>query len=80
VKKKFLLILFLLFSSNSYSENSAKLKFDTIKKNGMITTFGNYISPKNKINTPWGSHYYLPSDEFAKKHSNHCLQYSGQIV
>ena len=67
VRKFSLLILFLLFSSNSYSENSAKLKFDTIKKNGMITTFGNYISPKNKINTPWGSHYYLPSDTFAKR-------------
>ena len=67
VKKFFLLIFFLLFSSNSYSENSAKLNFDIIKKNGMITTFGNYISPKNKINTPWGSHYYLPSDTFAKR-------------
>tara|TARA_B100000900_G_scaffold295178_1_gene253837 strand:+ start:29 stop:1627 length:1599 start_codon:yes stop_codon:yes gene_type:complete len=67
VKKFFLLIFFLLFSSNSYSENFAKLNFDIIKKNGMITTFGNYISPKNKINTPWGSHYYLPSDTFAKK-------------
>jgi hypothetical protein len=43
------------------------LDFETQKKNGMITTFGNYISPKNMVNTNWGSHYYLPSDTFAKK-------------
>ena len=43
------------------------LDFETQKKNGMITTFGNYISPKNKVDTGWGSHYYLPSDTFAKE-------------
>jgi len=42
------------------------LDFETQKKNGMITTFGNYISPKNMINTNWGSNYYLPSDRFMK--------------
>ena len=43
------------------------LDFETQKKRGMITTFGNYISPENKVDTGWGSHYYLPSDTFAKK-------------
>ena len=42
------------------------LDFETQKKNGMITTFGNYISPENMINTNWGSNYYLPSDRFMK--------------
>ena len=42
------------------------LDFETQKKNGMITTFGNYISPKNMVNTNWGSHYYLPSDRFMR--------------
>ena len=42
------------------------LDFETQKKNGMITTFGNYISPKNMINTNWGSYYYLFSDKFMK--------------
>ena len=52
-----------------------KLDFDTIKKNGMITLFGNYISSENKVDTAWGSHYYLPSDSFAKK-----LQHSHPAV
>ena len=43
------------------------LDFEAQKKNGMITTFGNYISPNNMINTNWGSHYYLPSDKFMKQ-------------
>lgn len=50
--------------------NAPKLDFETQKKNGMITTFGNYISPDNKVDTVWGSHYYLPSDVFAKKLQN----------
>ena len=53
-------------SSNAMDESQFELK----KKEGMITTFGNYISPNNKVDTRWGSHYYLPSDTFAKKTKN----------
>ena len=67
--KIFLLLSFtLLFIINSQSKVIANnLDIEVIKENGMVTFFGNYISPENKINTNWGSHYYLPSDTFAKK-------------
>ena len=41
--------------------------FGNQKVKGSVTTFGNYISPENKIDTPRGFHYYLPSDLFTKK-------------
>ena len=57
------MIVALTTSSNAMDES----QFNQMKKEGMITTFGNYVSTNNKIDTPWGSHYYLPSDTFMKK-------------
>jgi len=57
------MIVALTTSSNAMDES----QFNQMKKDGMITTFGNYVSTDNKIDTPWGSHYYLPSDTFMKK-------------
>jgi len=66
--KKLLATVSMIVMATSASANESQ--FELQKKNGMITTFGNYISPDNKVDTAWGSHYYLPSDTFAKKVQN----------
>jgi len=46
------------------------LDFETQKKNGMITTFGNYISPDNMVSPgTWRTkRYFLPGDFYMREY------------